>query len=143
MKYIKGIFILEIFIAVLLLFVFLSHYPIYFGHNGTGVRLMVASAGEGFGVIHDTDILRIINELYALGLKNFSINGIKIDPYTFVRCVGPSITINNREIVPDPLKIEIIGDPDYILSGLSILIEHLKSCGFSVSALSLEKIVIP
>ncbi|RKX49645.1 MAG: hypothetical protein DRP32_04570 [Thermotogae bacterium] len=143
LRYIKWIFILELFIVVLLLFVFLSLYPLNFGYKGTGVRLTVTPSVEGINIIHDTDILLIINELYALGLKEFSVNGVRIEPYTYVRCIGPSLMINNRKITSSSLKIKILGDPDYILSGLSLLTEYLKSKGFSVSALSLEKLTIP
>ncbi len=128
---------------MLLLFIFLSLHPLNLKQRGKGVRLGISAVSEGLRVVHDSDILMIMNELYALNLRDFSINGVKIEPYTYVRCVGPVLMINEKKIPSDFIQINILGDPDYIISGLSFLIESLKSKGFSVSAIALEELTIP
>ncbi len=110
--------------------------------SGEGVRIRIDSGYVGSKVLHDTDILSLLNELYLLDITEIEVNNIKIIPYSTVRCVGPTISINDHPTQISPVIIEVIGDPDYIISGLSLLKESFKERGIDVSMLALDYIQI-
>jgi len=70
-------------------------------------------------IIHDQDILRVVNELYAAGAEAISINNLRYVGTSSVRCVGPTVLID-AERIASPIKIRAIGDPDTLLGGLKM-----------------------
>ena len=70
-------------------------------------------------IIHDRDLRDIVNELIASGAEAISINNERICSKSSIRCVGPTITINNRYYAP-PYTIKAIGNPDTLEAGLNI-----------------------
>ena len=46
-------------------------------------------------LIHDEDLLKVINELFAAGAEAVSVNEQRIITNTEIRCVGPTIIINS------------------------------------------------
>lgn len=88
--------------------------------SGPGVRVVMKdnpqAAGQGGnssflpGVVHDFDLLQVVNELRAAQAEAIAINGTRITGYAPIRCVGPTIQINWEGVTP-PFVIEAIGDP--------------------------------
>lgn len=64
-------------------------------------------------IIHDSDIMALLNDLKAAGAQAISINGERIVAMSEQLCAGPTIRINkNRYTVP--FEICVIGDPDQL-----------------------------
>ena len=61
-------------------------------------------------VIHDGDILEIINELRAAGAEAISINDERVTASSTIRCGGPTINIDGKRHAV-PFIIKAIGDP--------------------------------
>lgn len=61
-------------------------------------------------LIHQTDVLMIINDLKVAGAEAISVNGQRVMHATQIRCAGPTITINNHTY-GQPFIIVAIGDP--------------------------------
>jgi uncharacterized protein YlxW (UPF0749 family) len=70
-------------------------------------------------VIHDEDVLKTVNELFAAGAEAISINQHRVGVNTSIRCVGPTILVNDVKIA-SPVVIRAIGDPDTLYGGLTI-----------------------
>lgn len=70
-------------------------------------------------VVHDSDILTVVNELQAAGAEAISVNGQRITSMTSIRCVGPVIQINYQKIAP-PYVINVIGNAQYLESAVNI-----------------------
>ena len=70
-----------------------------------------AKSGENpnLYVIHDDDLLRVINELRAAGAEALSINGQRIVDTSEIRCAGPTLSVNNVRSSA-PYEISAIGD---------------------------------
>lgn len=109
---------------------------------GEGVRIRIDSGYKGSSIVHDSDILMLLNELYALQLSDIDINGKRITPYSYVRCTGPTIIINGDPIQISPTLIDVLGDPDYIISGMGIITDYFRNRGIEISYLALELIEI-
>lgn len=60
-------------------------------------------------IIHDGDVLRVVNELWNAGAEAIAVNGHRVVTTTSIRCVGSTILINNTPIA-SPIAIRAIGD---------------------------------
>ena len=70
-------------------------------------------------IIHDQDILRVVNELNAAGAEAISINNLRFVGTSSIRCVGPTVLVD-AERIASPIKIRAIGDPDTLQGGLKM-----------------------
>ncbi len=110
---------------------------------GKGVRIRIESGFKGSSILHDSDILMILNELYALRATEISLNGKRIMPYTYVRCVGATVIINDEPTQISPIVIEVLGEYDYLVSGLGLMKEFFAGREIDMTFLPLEFITIP
>lgn len=62
-------------------------------------------------IVHDSDILRIVNDLKIAGAEALSINGQRVISLSEIKCAGPTITINNYTY-GQPFIIKAIGNKD-------------------------------
>ena len=95
-------------------------------------------------VLHDGDLLSIINELRAAGAEAISINGQRITSFSEIRCVGPVVVIN-KERVAAPFVIKAIGRPEYLESSLNIkggIVDILKSYNIRIDVKKANNIII-
>ena len=70
-------------------------------------------------IIHDTDVLRVVNELWSAGAEAISVNEIRVGPATDFRCVGPTILVDQQRIA-SPVTINAIGDSATLLGALTL-----------------------
>ena len=64
-------------------------------------------------LVHDTDVLSVINELKNAGAEAISINDQRIIPTTGIICGGNIIDINDEK-VGAPFEIKAIGLPEQL-----------------------------
>ena len=85
-------------------------------------------------LVHDSDILKIVNELKNAGAEAISINGQRIILTTSIICGGNIINING-ERVGSPFEIKAIGSPEALanLSRPDGILSNLKNRGINVS----------
>ncbi|MCH3951483.1 MAG: DUF881 domain-containing protein [Acidaminococcus sp.] len=96
-------------------------------------------------VIHDDDLLRILNELRAGGAEAIALNDERILDVSEVRCAGPTVSVNNTRFSP-PYIIRAIGDPKTMESALRLrggVVETLKFWGIDVDVKQESDITIP
>jgi hypothetical protein len=91
---------------------------------GPGVVVKLYDAANGYAIgdiIHDADVRDVVNELFAAGAKGVAVGGQRLIATSPIRCVGPVIRVNQKEIPANPVTIEAIGEPDVLASGLDLL----------------------
>ena len=96
-------------------------------------------------IIHDDDLLRIINELRASGAEALSLNKERIIDVSEVRCAGPTVSVNNTRFSP-PYEIKAIGNGKTMEGALKLrggVVETLKMWGISVEVVQKDNISIP
>jgi len=96
-------------------------------------------------VIHDSDILLVVNELRAAGSEAIAINGQRITANTEIRCVGPVIQINGIRLTA-PFKISAIGVPDTLASSLKLrggIVDQISQAYIDVIIEKSDAIIIP
>jgi uncharacterized protein YlxW (UPF0749 family) len=69
--------------------------------------------------IHDLDVLRIVNELYSAGAEAISVNDHRLAGGSSIRCVGPTILINDVKVA-SPIVVKAIGDPKTLVGALNL-----------------------
>lgn len=69
-------------------------------------------------VIHDSDILEILNDLRVAGAEAISINGQRIIPKSEIKCGGPIIKINGKSLAT-PFVIKAIGNPKILYAAIN------------------------
>jgi uncharacterized protein YlxW (UPF0749 family) len=92
--------------------------------TGPGVIVRIFDAANGFtneAIIHETDVRDTVNELFAAGARGVAIANQRLTASTAIRCVGPSILVNDERIPVNPVVISAVGDPDVLASGLDII----------------------
>ncbi len=96
--------------------------------EGPGVMVTLKDGKSGVGqsnvfvgdqIIHDVDILRVVNEMYASGAEAVSVNEHRIAGTTSIRCVGPTVLINDVRTA-SPIVIRAIGDTATLSGGLNL-----------------------
>lgn len=71
-------------------------------------------------IIHDLDLLDIINELYNSGARGIAIDGRRLTTTSSVRCVGSLIHVDFEPIRVEPIVITVAGNPEHLESGLAL-----------------------
>lgn len=85
--------------------------------KGPGVTIKLEDAAVRMAgdvkdqIVHDGDIISILNELKKVGAQAISINGERVLPMSEQVCAGPTIRIN-RTKYSAPFIIEAIGNPE-------------------------------
>ncbi len=69
-------------------------------------------------VIHDVDILNILNDLKVAGAEAISINGERLLSSSEIKCAGPVLRINDIRI-GTPFVIRAIGDPKVLMASVN------------------------
>lgn len=87
------------------------------------------------GLIHDYDLLYILNELRAAGAEAISVGSgqreERVVNLSSVRCIGPTVVINNEKLSA-PFAIKAIGDPAVLESALNMpggILDQLRRYG--------------
>jgi len=96
-------------------------------------------------VVHDEDILKVVNELKAAGAEAISVNGQRLIATTEINCSGPTIRVNKKPLTP-PFVITAIGNPETMESSLKMkggVAEILQFYGVQVLIKKLSQITIP
>ncbi|MGE5632995.1 MAG: DUF881 domain-containing protein [Caulobacteraceae bacterium] len=95
-------------------------------------------------LIHDIDILEIVNELRIAGAEAISINEERVTATTNIRCGGPTINIDGKRHAV-PFVIKAIGDPKTLEASLlapESYIDIMEYSGIMVDVQKAEKIII-
>jgi len=93
--------------------------------EGPGVELVLDDARADpfapktsiFSIVHDVDLLRVINELNAGGAEAIAINDQRFVAQSRVRCGGPTIHVKDQPLAA-PYSIVAIGDGNCMLQQL-------------------------
>ena len=96
-------------------------------------------------IIHDEDMLKIINELKAAGAEAIAINDQRLVSTSEIRCAGPTVSINNTRISA-PFVIKAVGNAKNMENAVKMrggVAESLSVWGIQLSIKKEGSIVIP
>ena len=95
-------------------------------------------------IVHDMDIVKILNELKIFGCYAVSVNDERIISTSEQICVGTTVRINKRRLAP-PYVIKALGDCDKLFSGInnSSYLKVLRSNKLEVDIKKANNIIVP
>ncbi len=96
-------------------------------------------------LIHDDDILRVINELRAAGAEAISINNQRLVDTSEIRCAGPTLSVNNVRSSA-PYEIHAIGDRKTLENAIKMrggVAETLKVWGIHLEVEVSNTVYVP
>ncbi len=121
--------------------------------KGTGIRVTLDDSkqtkkpGENANlyIIHDEDLLKVINELRASGAEAIAVNEQRLLATSEIRCVGPTVLVNDVRYSP-PYEVTAIGDPKTMEAALKLrggVAESLQFWGVQIEIKQENNLVIP
>lgn len=100
---------------------------------------------EDLYLIHDEDLLLVINELLAGGAEGIALNGQRYTSRSEIRCAGPTASINQTR-VGAPFVIQAVGDPATLESSIRLrggVIDALRTWGIQVRIERSDRLLLP
>jgi len=116
--------------------------------NLAKAELAKQNQGAGYNpndfLIHDKNLLYLVNELKSAQPDGISINGQRLVTDSNIRCVGTVVLVNDTRLSP-PYIISLVGNPEQLKSALDSSEEYqfLISQDFPVTWVSAEQVVLP
>lgn len=92
-------------------------------------------------IIHDTDVLRVVNELRNAGAEAISINNRRVGLGTNVRCVGTTILVDETRVA-SPVVIRAVGDAETLYGGINLpggILSELKAIDPAMAEVSIVR----
>ena len=114
-------------------------------HMDDSTKTVKAGENPNLYVIHDDDLLRVINELRAAGAEEISVNGQRLTGISEIRCAGPTLSVNNVRSSA-PFEIRAIGDKKSLESALRMrggVAETLGVWGIQIDIKTSDNVYIP
>ena len=120
--------------------------------EGPGVAVILedslqsnVTGDEADYLIHDNDLLSVVNELRSAGAEAISLNGERLLASSEIRCTGAVVTVNGRRYAA-PYVIFAIGDKETLYSALTMrngVVDVLSQWGITVKVTMNDLLLIP
>ncbi len=92
--------------------------------KGEGIVIIIDDSknedykNTNLGIIHDIDIMIILNELKAAGVDAISINDVRVMGDSEIKCMGPTVKVDGHSKAT-PFIIKAVGDMEMIYNIMS------------------------
>ncbi len=96
-------------------------------------------------LVHDSDLITIVNELRCAGAEAICINNQRLISTSSIRCVGSVIQVNYQRVAA-PFEVKVIGNAQYLESAINIkngVADQIKSHGVELTVQRNSNIQIP
>ncbi|MGN1013299.1 MAG: DUF881 domain-containing protein [Clostridia bacterium] len=113
--------------------------------QGEGIIITLYDGNNSGSLVHDSDVLTVVNELRVAGAEAISVNDQRIITTSAIRCVGSVIQVNYQKVAA-PFEIKAIGNAQYLESALTIkngVVDVLNGYGLKVTLTRESDIKIP
>lgn len=97
------------------------------------------------GLLHYSDLVRIVTDLWGAGAEAVAINGERLMGTSAITCVGTTVLVNQRRLTP-PFRLTAIGDARHLAAALVArggTLDMLKAFGFPVRVVQVTNVKVP
>lgn len=108
-------------------------------------RTVQAGQDPNLFLIHDEDLLKLVNELKAAGAEAVAINEQRVVASTEIRCAGPTISVNNTRIAP-PYVVQALGSPETLDASLHMrggIMDTFLFWGIQIHMEKMDNLTLP
>ena len=119
--------------------------------SGNGLEITLKDGDENqsksvlSSIVHDGDILQVVNALRNAGADAISVNDQRIVNTSAISCIGNVVKINGEK-VGAPYVIKAIGNPEWLYGGIEMnggYVYSLRRDGVDVEVKKVKDITIP
>lgn len=119
--------------------------------SGNGLEITLKDGDENqsksvlSSIVHDGDILQVVNALRNAGADAISVNDQRIVNTSAISCIGNVVKINGEK-VGAPYVIKAIGNPEWLYGGIEMnggYVYNLRRDGVDVEVKKVKDIAIP
>ena len=113
--------------------------------QGEGIIITLYDGNTSDSLVHDSDLLTVINELRVAGAEAICVNENRIITTSAIRCVGSVVQVNYQKVAA-PFVIKAIGNAQYLESAMTIkngVVDVLNGYGLKVTLTRESNIEIP
>lgn len=125
----------------------------YAAVTGPGVTVVLSDADKNTSpnlndnnyIIHDEDLLKVINELRDAGAEAIDINGERLIATSEIRCTGSTVSVNNNRYAA-PYTITAIGNAKEMADALTLrggVVDSLAIWNISCEITRQSSVTIP
>ncbi len=115
-------------------------------NDNSGAQVSTANPVSLNNLVHDADIMEVVNEMKISGAEAIAVNGQRIVNSSTIRCVGPVIQVNGVPCAP-PYIVQAIGEPDSLYGGMNlpggILSQMSQTSPSMVHMVKEKKVILP
>lgn len=87
--------------------------------NDSPMAKEVAPEEKDNYLVHVEDLRAVVNDLFLAGAEAVAINGQRLGPVSSLRCIGPVIYVDGKQMAP-PFQIEAIGPSDVLEKAMNL-----------------------
>jgi uncharacterized protein YlxW (UPF0749 family) len=117
--------------------------------KGPGIKVTLRDSQKPLlsdeeGVIHESDLLMVVNELRIAGAEAIAINDQRVGLMTGIRCVGSVVMVNNVPMAA-PYVVSCIGDGQQLESALRMrggVVDQFKADPSMIVIEQVEQLVL-
>ena len=94
------------------------------------------------GLVHDYDVLSVVNELRFAGAQGISVGGVRLTNQSSINCVGPRLLVGKVRL-SIPVRIEAVGNAALLNAHLGMkggILNAFKAEGPSAQLQSVSKL---
>ncbi len=114
--------------------------------SGPGVVVVLDDSQAPPGrLLHDQDLLVLVNELRAAGATAIAVADQRLGALSEIRCAGNHIRVNGAPVAP-PYVIRATGDPAVLRTALELrdgILDRLRRYGFRAEVREEQRLTIP
>lgn len=119
--------------------------------SGNGLEITLKDGDENqsksvlSSIVHDGDILQVVNALRNAGADAISVNDQRIVNTSAISCIGNVVKINGEKVGP-PYVIKAIGNPEWLYGAIEMnggYVSNLRREGVDVEVKKVKDITIP
>jgi hypothetical protein len=100
--------------------------------SGPGIVALAYDAASGYAwdeIVHQKDVLDILNALFAAGALGAQVGNERIVAVSSVRCIGPIVLVNQRPVAVNPIRIYAVGDGNALSRSLAPIASRFARTG--------------
>ncbi len=120
--------------------------------KGSGIKITITDGDtdnvprdiQWIKILHDNDMINVVNDLRAAGAEAISINGYRVYPYSSIICDWAFLKMNDIQI-PKPFEVEVIGEPKVLeefVTKENSYIKILKTRGLDIEIKEVKEIIM-
>lgn len=108
--------------------------------SGRGVVIRVY---DGAFLLNASDLRHVVNELFSVGASAMTVGGVRFGLGSYIMETDSGLEVDGQVIGTNPVTIVALGDPNTLLSGVSLLFDVVFGFSYGVESDVRDTLTLP